>query len=83
MKIRATSNGAVISTVNVNAGLNFGSPTGVRAGAQMLELLNSAGTVVMTATSGSCVSSGCPDGMYNMNYQVVGLSDGGGSAVCS
>lgn len=83
MKVRATSNGAVISTVDVNPGLNFGSPTGVKAGAQMLELLNSAGTVVMTATGGLCISSGCPEGMYNMNYQVVGLNDGDGSASCS
>lgn len=83
MRVRATSNGVVISTVSVNSGLNFGSPTGVQAGAQMLELLNSAGTVVMTATDGACVSSGCPLGMYNMNYQVVGLSHGGGDAICS
>lgn len=83
MKVRLTSNGNVISTVSVNPGLNFGSPTGVQAGAQMLELLNSVGSVVMTATNGQCVSSGCPSGMYNMNYQVVGLSNGGGSASCS
>ena len=83
MKVRLTSNGAVISTVSVNAGLNYGSPTGVQAGAQMLQLLNSAGTVVMTATGGECVSSGCPAGMYNMNYQVLGLSSGSGSASCS
>ncbi len=83
MKVRLTSNGKVISTVSVNPGLNFGSPTGVQAGAQMLQLLNAAGTVVMTATGGLCVSSGCPQGMYNMNYQVVGLSSGGGSASCT
>ncbi|KAL9125883.1 MAG: hypothetical protein Q9175_008010, partial [Cornicularia normoerica] len=50
MKVRLTSNGSVISTVSVNSGLNFGSPTGVQAGPQMLQLVNSAGTVVMTAT---------------------------------
>ena len=83
MKVRATSNGVVISTVGVNPGLNFGSPTGVQAGAQMLELLNAAGKVVMTATDGVCVSSGCPQALYNMNYQVVGLSNGGGSASCT
>ncbi|CAF9933479.1 MAG: hypothetical protein ALECFALPRED_005605 [Alectoria fallacina] len=82
MQIRATSNGAVISTVAVNPGLNFGSPTGVQAGAQMLQLLNSAGAVVMTATGGACVASVCPAGMFNMNYQVVGLSAGGGNASC-
>lgn len=83
MTVRLTSNGNVISTVSVNPGLNYGSPTGVQAGAQMLELLNSGGSVVMTATNGQCVSSGCPAGIYNMNYQVVGLSNGGSSASCS
>lgn len=83
MTVRATSNGDVISTVSVNPGLNFCSPTGVQAGAQMLELVNSAGTVVMTATNGQCVSSGCPAGMYNMNYQVAGLTEGGANASCS
>ena len=83
MKVRATSNGAVISTVNVNPGLNFGSPTGVQAGAQLVELLDSSGKVVMSATGGSCVSSGCPAGIYNMNYVVVGLGTGSSSATCS
>ena len=83
MKVRATSNGNVISTVNVNPGLNFGSPTAVQAGSQLLQLLNSAGTVVMSATGGECVSSGCPAGMYNMNYQVVGLNSGSSGASCT
>ena len=67
----------------MNPGLNFGLPTGVQAGAQLLELLDSAGTVVMSATGGECVSSGCPAGMYNMNYQVAGLSTGSSGATCS
>lgn len=83
MKVRVTSNGAVISTVSVNPGLNFGAPTGVKAGAQTVQLLGPAGNVVMTATGGGCVSSGCPGGMYNMNYQVVGLSDGTAGASCT
>lgn len=83
MQVRLTSNGNVISKVSVNPGLNFGSPTGVQAGAQLLEVLNSAGTVVMSATGGECVSSGCPAGMYNMNYQVAGLSTGSSKATCT
>ena len=82
-QVRATSNGKVISTVKVNAGLNFGSPTGVQAGSQLLELLDSTGKVVMSATGAECVSSGCPAGIYNMNYQVVGLSTGSSSASCT
>ena len=83
MKVRATSNGNVLSTVSVNPGLNFGSPTGVQAGSQLLELLNSGGTVVMSATGGECVSSGCPASPYNMNYQVVGLNTGSSTASCT
>ena len=83
MKVRLTSNGYVIATTVVNPGLNFGSPTGVQAGTQILQLLNSAGTVVMTATGGACVSAGCPLGLYNMNYQVVGLTNGAAGASCS
>ena len=82
-KVRATSNGNVLNTVSVNPGLNFGSPTGVQAGSQLLELLNSAGTVVMSATAGACVSSGCPAGMYNMNYYVAGLNSGSSKASCT
>ena len=82
-QVRATSNGKVLSTVKVNPGLNFGSPTGVQAGSQLLELLDSSGKVVMSATAGECVSTGCPAGMYNMNYQVVGLNTGSSSASCT
>ncbi|KAK4692441.1 hypothetical protein P7C71_g4764, partial [Lecanoromycetidae sp. Uapishka_2] len=74
MQVRLTSNGNVLQTIGVNSGLNYGSPAGVQAGDQMLELLDAGGHVIMTANNGSSVSSGCPDGIYNMNYQVVGLS---------
>ena len=74
MQIRATSNGVVLATVAGKAGLNMGAPSGVKAGEQRLEVLNSAGTVVLRATNGRCVSSGCPDGIYDFNYQVVGLA---------
>lgn len=74
MQVRATSNGEVLQMTRVYPGLNFASPDGVRAGKQMLELLDAGGKVIMSAGTGSNVSSSCPDGIYNMNYQVVGLS---------
>ena len=83
MKVRTTSNGKVLATTSVNPGLNFGSPSGVQAGSQLIELLDSSGNVVMSGTAGECVSSGCPAGMYNMNFQVVGLKKGSSSASCS
>jgi len=78
MKVRAISNGVVLQTANVYPGMNWGSPSGVQAGVQRLELVDSTGKVVMSATGGKCVSSGCPDGIYNMNFQVVGLGNGNG-----
>ena len=80
MQVRTISNGVVLQTANVYPGMNWGSPSGVQAGVQVLELVDSGGNVVMSATGGKCVSSGCPDGIYNMNYQVVGLENGSGSA---
>ncbi len=76
MQIKAISNGAVLETVGVNPGLNFGSPHGLQYGAQMLQLVDSGGNVVMSTGQGACVSSDCPDGIYNMNLQVVGLVEG-------
>lgn len=76
MRISAISNGVVLQNVGVNPGLNMGSPHGLHYGAQMLELLDSGGNVVMSTGKGACVSSNCPDGIYNMNLQVVGLVEG-------
>lgn len=83
MQVRAISNGVVLQTAAVSPGLNSGSRSGVQAGNQLLELQDASGTVVWSATGGRCVSSGCPDGIYNMNYQVVGLAQGYEGASCS
>lgn len=40
-----------------------------------LEVRDGAANLVKVAAGGRCVSSGCPEGIYNMNPQVVGLSD--------
>ena len=76
MQISAISNGVVLQNVGVNPGLNFGSPGGLQYGAQMLQLLDSSGNVVMSTGEGACVSPDCPNGIYNMNLQVVGLVEG-------
>ncbi|KAL6716890.1 hypothetical protein ACLMJK_004802 [Lecanora helva] len=80
MKARAISNGKVLQEAGLYPGLNYGSPPGVQAGAQMLEVVDSSGKVVFSVTGGKCISTGCPDGIYNMNYQVVGLASGSGNA---
>jgi glucan endo-1,3-alpha-glucosidase len=79
MQVRTISNGVTLQTAAVSPGLNWGSPTGVKAGVQTLEVLDASGKVVMSATQGKCVSAGCPDGVYNMNYQVLGLASGAGN----
>ena len=54
-------------------GLNYGAFEDVQAGRQALYVVDETGIVVMSATNGSEISTGCPDGIFNMNYQVVGL----------
>ena len=73
-KIRLTSNGAVLDTADLHVGLNYGSTSTINAGSQLVQVLDSSGDVIRTAEGGPDVSGGCPDGIYNMNYQVVGLS---------
>lgn len=63
--------GQVINVGGLKNGLNFGQVP-VVAGTPSMQLKNGA-TVVSTASGGRSVSSGCPDGIFNMNYIVVGL----------
>ncbi|KAL2047720.1 hypothetical protein N7G274_000762 [Stereocaulon virgatum] len=84
MQVRGTSGGNVLQTVRVYPGMSFGSFGGVQAGVQFLELLDSSGNVVMATGQGGCVAANCPDGLYNMNYQVLGLVQGGnGGSGCT
>ena len=76
MQIRAISDNAVLSTVDIDPGLNYGAPSGVLAGEQRLELLDPGGNVVISATGGRRVEASCPDGIYNMNYHIVGPDQG-------
>lgn len=70
-------------SVPLNPGLNYGSSEGgLQAGAQTIELHDPSGKIVMTATGGMCVSTECPSGVYNSNYQVVELTDGSQPANC-
>lgn len=73
-KVSATSNGAALEKATaLQPGANFGQFLGVQAGSQTLVLQDSTGKAVVEATNGTPVSSGCPDGIYNMNYRVIGL----------
>lgn len=62
-------------------GLNFKASTGIGAGAQRLELWDFGySRVALAAIGGRCIFSGCPDRIYNMNYQVVELREDTGDA---
>lgn len=74
MQIRAVSNGVVLTTMPATAGLNYGAAGSVTPGPQRVELVDRNGNVVLTARSVINVSGGCPDGIYNFNYQVAGLA---------
>jgi len=71
--LNAYSGGIELGSVILVPGLNYGAFPGSRAGNQQLFLWHN-GAVVLSATTGRCISGGCPDCHYNMNPQVVELT---------
>ncbi|EKG13599.1 hypothetical protein MPH_09243 [Macrophomina phaseolina MS6] len=69
------SGGKQILRSELHAGLNYGTLPGLQPGWQRMHIVDSAGNIKRVAAGGRCVSSGCPDCVYNMNPQVVPLSD--------
>lgn len=67
------SDGTPISTAPLRPGLNSGIADGVKPGWQRMHVLDGRGDLILVAAGGRCVSEGFPDGIYNMNPQVVGL----------
>ncbi|KAE9973970.1 hypothetical protein EG328_004093 [Venturia inaequalis] len=68
-----TGNSTKIHEEVLVGGLNFNATSGgLRVGEQSMDLLLN-GKVVQTAKKGRSISDNCPDGIYNMNPQVVGL----------
>ncbi|KAJ3940782.1 hypothetical protein N0V92_013894 [Colletotrichum tropicale] len=67
----------------LTSGLNYGNGAGnIQAGIQTMKLLDPAGKTIMSARSKRCVSSGCPQGIYNMNYLVTAFEDGTSDSTC-
>ena len=81
--MRAITNGAVLETVDLVAGLNYGVAGPVQAGAQRMEVLDAGGNVSLVGVGGRCVSARCPDCIYNMNPQVVALGPDTGAVAGS
>lgn len=81
--MRLISNGQVLITVALVPGLNYGAQGGVIPGPQRMELIDTSGSVALAATGGRCISDGCPDCIYSMNYQVLELkTDSGSQGTC-
>lgn len=71
--VRTLVNDDQTSETTLVAGLNSGSAT-LNQGVMRLELLDASGNIVQAANGGTCVEELCPQGIFNMNYQVVALT---------
>jgi glucan endo-1,3-alpha-glucosidase len=72
-KVRVSSGGAELQTVDLGAGLNYGSTPGMGIGAQLVEVLDGSGTVVAKG-AGKMEVQADSDGICNFNYQVAALA---------
>lgn len=71
-------NGVAFGPVrNLVPGLNYGECQGTTAGTPRLAV-DSAGSIISAANGVACISSGCPQGIYNMNYQTLSLAGDNG-----
>ncbi|KAL0766878.1 hypothetical protein CaCOL14_010449 [Colletotrichum acutatum] len=71
------------NTMALSSGINYNNGAGnIKAGVQSMEIKDPSGRTIMTARSKYCVSSGCPQGIYNMNYLVSPFEDGTNDADC-
>ncbi|KAH0437113.1 hypothetical protein CcaCcLH18_03981 [Colletotrichum camelliae] len=67
----------------LTSGLNYGNGAGnIQAGIQTMKILDPSGKTIMSARSKRCVSSGCPQGIYNMNYLVTAFEDRTSESTC-
>ncbi|EXF85544.1 hypothetical protein CFIO01_09966 [Colletotrichum fioriniae PJ7] len=75
--------GDEVITMALSSGINYNNGAGsIKAGAQSMEIQDPSGKTIMTARSKYCVSSGCPQGIYNMSYLVSPFEDGKNDADC-
>lgn len=74
-KLHGYSGGEQVGEVALTAGLNLGNFSALREGQQCMEVRNGKGDLVLVATGGRDVTTDCPDGIYNLNPQILGLGD--------
>ena len=73
MYVRLITNGVYLRLTNLSPGLNFGSPEGMQAGTQVLQMAKQGQPTFASCQGSGGVTASCPQGFYNFNYQVVGL----------
>ncbi|KAH8903098.1 hypothetical protein BR93DRAFT_941010 [Coniochaeta sp. PMI_546] len=64
------------------AGLNYGSCSSIKAGTQRIKVVDGSGNVHFSANGVACTDLGCPQGFYNMNYQVTPVLPGDSNPAC-
>ncbi|RFU78008.1 glucan endo-1,3-alpha-glucosidase agn1 [Trichoderma arundinaceum] len=73
--IKVYSNSKLIGSFSGSTGLNYGAVPGLSVGSgQYIQVLNSAGAVVASATGTKPVTAQSSNATCNWNYEVVGLS---------
>ncbi|KAL6876971.1 glycoside hydrolase family 71 protein [Trichoderma novae-zelandiae] len=73
--IKVYSNNNLIGSFAGSSGLNYGAVPGLSVGGgQYIQVVNSAGSVVASATGTKQVLAQSPNATCNWNYEVVGLS---------
>jgi glucan endo-1,3-alpha-glucosidase len=82
--LKVYSNGQLMHTSTVTTGFNYGSIVGRNPGTQYIQLVNTAGSVLMTASGGECVfpPGQCLGLIYNMNYNVMPFITGSAVNPC-
>jgi len=72
--LSGVSGEVVVGNATLVSGLNYGSFDGIQAGIQRMQILDEEENIIMQTEQGPRgVSQSCEDGIWNMNYEVVGL----------
>jgi glucan endo-1,3-alpha-glucosidase len=85
VSLQVYSGEELMGTFQTLDGLNYGNRLERNPDPRQIMLINTVGTVLMTATEGECVydAQKCFRGIYNMNYEVVPFVEGYSIATCS
>ncbi|KAH7046817.1 glycosyl hydrolase family 71-domain-containing protein [Macrophomina phaseolina] len=75
LTLRGYSGGEKLGEVALVPGLNFGNFSTLKEGKQCMEVRNGQGRLVLVASGGRDVTSDCPDGIFNLNPQILELGE--------